>query len=145
MQYGPVDKAMYYDALPTRSYCGLYHFPSQRPAKPWYAFKAFNELYRLGACAPAASDDKTLYPIAASGGEEKAILLSAFGCSEKTVAVDMTGLGGEAVQAEVYRLDEQNDLALSKVEYFTADHVRLLLSVEDNTVFLIRIRGMEPN
>lgn len=143
MQYGPIDKAMYYDALPTRSYCGLYHFPSHNVTKPWYAFKAFNELYKLGGCAPAVSDDRTIYPIAAAGDGQKAVMVSAFGCSEKTVAVDMTGLGGEAVQAEVYRLDDANDLVLTKVEYFTADRAKLILNTEDNTVFQIKIKPME--
>jgi len=143
MQYGPVDKAMYYDALPTRSYCGLYHFPSQRAAKPWYAFRAFNELYQLGGCVPARSEERSVYPIAAMNGSEKAVMISAFGCAEKAIAVDMTGLGGGAVQADVYRLDEENDLALVKTEYFTADHVRLILSVADNTTFLIKIGAVE--
>lgn len=48
MQKSPIDKAMYYDALPTRRYCGLYYFPSCRLTKTYYAFRAFNELYRLG-------------------------------------------------------------------------------------------------
>lgn len=143
MQYGPIDKAMYYDALPVRSYCGLYHFPSQRPAKPWYAFKAFNELYALGGCASASSEDDGIYPIAASDGDKKAVLLSVFGSGETVISVDMTGLGGGAVKAEVYRLDDANDLALSKVEYFTADHAELILSVQDHAVFLIRIGRME--
>ena len=143
MQYGPIDKAMYYDALPTRSYCGLYHFPSERVSKTWYAFKAFNALYRLGICAPAVSEDRGIYPIAAMNGKDKAILLSVFGCDEQVVAVDMTGLGGEAVQAEVYRLDEENDLALTKVEYFTTERARLILRAADNTTFLIRLGSME--
>ena len=142
MQYGVIDKAMYYDALPTRAYCGLYYFPSQKVTKPWYAFKAFNDLYKLGSCAPAVSDEKTIYPIAAMNGEEKAVMLSAFGCEEKTVAIDMQGLGGKAVAAEVYRLDEESDLVLTKVEYFTADHAKLILNIEDNTTFLIKISPM---
>jgi len=48
MQKSPIDKAMYYDALPTRHYCGLYYFPSCRVTKTYYSFRAFDELYRLG-------------------------------------------------------------------------------------------------
>ena len=48
LQSGPVDKAMYYDALPSRRYCGLYEFPSGRVTRTYWSFAAFNELYRLG-------------------------------------------------------------------------------------------------
>lgn len=139
MQYGSIDKAMYYDALPTRSYGGLYHFPSQKVAKPWYSFKAFNELYQLGGCVSAVSDDRTVYPIAATNGADKAIMLAAFGCQEKAIAVDMQGLGDDEIAAEVYRLDEANDLSLTKVEYFTTNHAKLLLNTEDNVTFLIKL------
>lgn len=59
MQTSPIDKAMYYDALPTRRYGGLYYFPSQKVTKTYYAFKAYNELHRLGtavACVGAESE-----------------------------------------------------------------------------------------
>lgn len=48
MQNSSIDKAMYYDALPQRHYCGLYYFPSQKVTKTYYSFKAFNELFKLG-------------------------------------------------------------------------------------------------
>lgn len=139
LQYGPVDKAMYYDAYPMRAYCGLFHFPSERVTKTWHAFKAFNELYALGDCAAASAGDRTIYPLAAVHGDDKAILISTFGGEEDCLSVDMRGLGGRAVRAEVYRLDAQNDLLLSKIEYFTADHATMLLDIKDNTVFLIKL------
>ena len=46
MQDSPIDKAMYYDAEPTRAYCGLFYFPSQRVTPTYYAFRMFNELYK---------------------------------------------------------------------------------------------------
>ena len=48
LQSGPVDKAMYYDALPARRYCGLYEFPSRRLTRTYWSFAAFNELYQFG-------------------------------------------------------------------------------------------------
>ncbi|NLB55561.1 MAG: hypothetical protein GX811_07325, partial [Lentisphaerae bacterium] len=55
MQNSPIDKAMYYDALPTRRYCGLYYFPNFKVTKTYYSFKAFNELYKLGNWVEASS------------------------------------------------------------------------------------------
>jgi len=142
MQYGPIDKGMYYDARPNATYGSLYHFASTPTvSKVWYSFKAFNELYKLGACVPASADDKAIFPIAASGDDGKAILLSAFNYEDDRICVDMTGLGEGEKAVEVYLVDENNDLTLTKVEYFTADHARLLLTAQNKCVYLIKIKG----
>ncbi len=66
LQASSVDKAMYYDALPTRSYCGLFDFPNQRPTKTFFAFKAFNKLYELGQAVECdSSRDMGIYVCAA--------------------------------------------------------------------------------
>ena len=52
MQDSPIDKAMYYDAEPTRTYCGLFYFPSQKVTPTYYAFRMFNELYRRANRVP---------------------------------------------------------------------------------------------
>jgi xylan 1,4-beta-xylosidase len=75
MQAGPIDKAMYYDALPTRTYCGLFYFPSQRTTPCYEAFKAFNELYKLGTAASCSTDEKDLYLCAAASESGQAFLL----------------------------------------------------------------------
>ena len=49
LQSSPVDKAMYYDALPSRRYCGIYEFPSRRVTRTYWSFAAFNELYQFGS------------------------------------------------------------------------------------------------
>jgi len=70
MQYSPIDKAMYYDALPERCYCGLYYFPSLKVTKTYYAFKAFNELFKLGTsvtCTYKGCED--IYVVAATDGK----------------------------------------------------------------------------
>ena len=70
MQHSPIDKAMYYDALPTRGYCGLYEYPSLRPTKTFAVFQAFNELYHLGTAVDAAPNpEKDIYLLAAKNAE----------------------------------------------------------------------------
>ena len=69
MQNGPVDIANYYDALPTRSYGGLFYFPSQKPSKTYYPFKAFNELYKLGKQVVVENDTPNVHAIAATDGD----------------------------------------------------------------------------
>jgi len=68
MQDAPIDKAMYYDALPTREYCGLYYFPSLRVTPTYWAFRAFNELHRLGtAVGSRCAGQEGLHACAARG------------------------------------------------------------------------------
>ena len=69
MQNGPIDIANYYDALPTRSYGGLFYFPSQKPSKTYYPFKAFNELYKLGKQVVVENDTPHVHAIAATDGD----------------------------------------------------------------------------
>jgi len=86
MQKSPIDKAMYYDALPTRCYCGLYYFPSQKVSKTYYAFKSFNELYKLGTAVESRSvEDREIYVCAAKNGESGAVLI----VNRKTVRQDV--------------------------------------------------------
>jgi len=93
MQRSAIDKAMYYDALPTRRYCGLYYFPSQKVTKTYYSFKAFNELYKLGTAVECSSDEQDgLYVCAAKDDATNGAVLivnkNATGCS---VTVEIIG------------------------------------------------------
>ena len=95
MQHSPIDKAMYYDALPTRAYCGLYEFPSKRTTKTFAVFKAFNELYQLGnAIDTAPNPEKDLYVLAAknSDGSKGKMLLVNRRISGVVVKMQLTGM-----------------------------------------------------
>lgn len=73
MQYSPINKAMYYDALPTCTYCGLFYFPSQKVTKTYFSFKAFNELFKLGTAVECSCDgfdgSEEVYVCAATDGK----------------------------------------------------------------------------
>ena len=142
MQKAPVDKAMYYDAMPARAYGGLFHFPGGSVTKTWYAFKAFNHLYRLGTSVAVDATDPCIYPTAAIGDQEKAVLISGFSCSEECLCLDLKALGEGLKQADVYCLDAGNDLALTKTEYLSSDHAKMYLRSKDQTVFLVVIKDL---
>ncbi len=91
LQNSPVDKAMYYDAYPQRAYCGLYYFPSQEPTPTYYAFKAFNELYRLKRQCAATGDHPKVHVCAAGDGSNGAILLANIGKSRVRIRLDIAG------------------------------------------------------
>lgn len=92
MQESSIDKAMYYDAYPMRRYCGLYTFPAYRLTKTYYAFYAFNRLYRLRGCVGTkVFEDTNVSASAASNGTEHAILLANYGEKEARVSLDIKG------------------------------------------------------
>ena len=107
MQESSLDKAMYYDAYPARRYCGLYTFPGYRPTKTYYSFYAFNRLYRLGGCVGTKifADDQAS-AMAATDGENKAILLANYSENEQHILLDLEGVD-EKTEFVLYVTDEQ--------------------------------------
>lgn len=97
-----VAKAMYYDAYPQRSYCGLYYFPSQRTTPCWESFRKFNELYRLGTAFPVTSRIPGVYACAASDGKRRKLLL--VNCGRQRRSVEIGGVGKMALEADDVRL-----------------------------------------
>ena len=103
MQGSSIDKAMYYDACPTRVYCGLFTFPGHRTTPCYEAFRAWNELAKLGAAAEAKCDAKGLYAAAAKKGERRAFLVSNVGKDGVSAAVK----AGDGVY-RLYRIDAEH-------------------------------------
>ncbi len=103
MQKSPIDKAMYYDALPTRRYCGLYAFPSQKVTRTYYAFKAFNVLFRLGTAVACSSPEREgLYVCAARDDSgQGAVLLVNRNVLGTRVGFEVIGLDAARPSARV--------------------------------------------
>ena len=86
-----IDKAMYYDACPTRVYCGLFTFPGHRTTPCYEAFRAWNELAKLGTAYEATCDEKGLYAAAAKNGGRRAFLVANVGEEDASLAPDAGG------------------------------------------------------
>jgi hypothetical protein len=104
MQKSSIDKAMYYDACPTRSYCGLFFFPSMRTTPCYEAFRAWNELAKLGRSVDTQPVGDGIYAAAAKGGGGRmAFLVSNVG---KAASVEMRVAGvSPAIPFNIYRID----------------------------------------
>lgn len=94
LQKLPVDKAMYYDALPTRAYCGLYYFPSQTVTPTYYTFKAFNSLYKLKKEVAATAEDKDIAVLAAADGKAGAVMIANAKNKSVNVTFDLKNVQG---------------------------------------------------
>ena len=93
MQSSCVDKAMYYDALPTRSYCGLYYFPTIKTTPCYESFAQFGELLKFGNAVRCRSGEDNVYAVAAKSADrpECAILLANYSAEAKEFDLDVKG------------------------------------------------------
>ena len=103
MQTTSIDKAMYYDACPTRCYCGLFYYPSMKTTPCYEAFRAWNELAKLGSSVPARSGVDGVYAAAARNGAARAFLLANVGNKERRLDVAADGS-----RYTLYRVDERH-------------------------------------
>ena len=79
MQNTPIDKMMYYDAQVHANYGGIFDPVHHTVFKSYYAFKAFNELYRLkNQVYCSAPDDKDVIAVAAAddAGGQSALFIT---------------------------------------------------------------------
>ena len=103
MQNTSIDKAMYYDACPTRVYCGLFTFPGHRTTPCYEAFRAWNELVKLGTAVETRCGAKDIYAAAAKNGSRRAFIVSNVGKENASAALDV---GGGVFR--LYRVDAEH-------------------------------------
>ena len=110
MQGISIDKALYYDACPTRSYCGLFSFPGVKTTPCYEAFRAWNELAKLGTSVACSVSGSGVYAAAAKGEPGRAFLVANTGT--EAVSVNVSGAAGRSFA--LYRVDGEHS-SLSSV------------------------------
>ena len=76
-QDSPLTGAMFYDArLGTSIYGGLFNPLTREPFPAYYAFQAFNELYRRGTQLRVSSDTDGVYAAAATNGAGACVVIA---------------------------------------------------------------------
>ena len=114
-QYSSLDMLMYYDARPC-GMNGLFNTDFVNEClKGYYPFRMFNELYKLKTCVKVECDSDEVYACAAKNDGKAAIMLTHFSDDDSTALKEVTINLKEfsAKKAEIYLLDENNDLNLS--------------------------------
>ncbi|MBQ8755459.1 MAG: hypothetical protein IJZ19_10545 [Lentisphaeria bacterium] len=91
-----IDKAMYYDATPTRCYGGLYFFPSERVTPTYYSFKAFNSLYQRKNEVPVKIIGRAAAVLAAADENSAAMMAANPGTREVRLDCSITHAPGRA-------------------------------------------------
>ena len=92
LQNMPLDGAMFYDArCAITTYAGLFEPFQGDPTHAFYAFKEYNELYRLGSQCEIIYDENPVYAVAATGEGRAAMLIANTSKEDIPVSFDIPG------------------------------------------------------
>lgn len=139
MNHCPIDIANYYDGQCVSNWCGLFDSYSV-PQKPFYAFKAYGDMYRNSSNAVQSfCEGDGIYCIAGNGDKEKNILIASFRGNENYISVDMANLGAGTKKAEIYILDKDKNLVLDRVEYYTGERIAQIIKLKRYAAALIKV------
>ena len=98
MQHSPTDAAAYFEADVVKEWCGIFEVEDMaigvhnngklRPRKPFYAFRGYNELYRMRNEMFSDSDTAGYFVCAA----EKGAMIAVYGAGDDDLTFRMDGL-----------------------------------------------------
>ena len=129
--------ANYFEADVVKEWCGIFEVDDMRigtsgkatvkPRPAFYAFKAFNSLYKMGAALPTVTVGDGVYATAAKGEGKAGLLLSHYANEAAAVTVDLKGLGGKPVA--VYLVDATHSFEKT-LTLAATDHATLTLQMQ---------------
>ena len=137
-----IDVAAYFEADVVKEWCGIFEVDKMsicakkatfKPHKAFYAFKAFNELYKLGEEKKVSCDGEGIYTCAASDGERFGILVSNYGGGDTELEFEFSGLQKGAVELRI--TDE--DRNFEKMVLGNRDRLSLTLPIKNNSLVYI--------
>ncbi len=141
MQKSDLDMLMYYDARPC-AMNGLFEDITSKPLKTYYTFKAFDEVKQLGESVYSKSEED-VYVTASCDGNSGAIMVSRYDDDDtlpaKDILVEVRNNYLGTIKAEFYLLNKDNDLILTKEEYFTSNDFNIRLKMENHSLYLIKL------
>ena len=135
MQKYGVTKAAYYDPENRGAFCGVWDIHGNKQ-KPFYGFKAFGELYRVGTEYECTTDTEGMEVLAARNDEKAYVLIANHDAAGGEYTLDLSALPPSDMK--VYVLDEARDLALSDSDSFgAATHALRTVDVPKKSVVLV--------
>lgn len=161
MQHSPVDAAAYFEADVIKEWCGLFEVEDMvigsfdrngpgrnrlRPRKPFYAFRAFNDLYRMGNEVFSESDEKTLFVCASSNGEKAGAMIAVYGADDRTSynMIRLSGLPEADCRITFRKTDETGDCTYVMQATGTGRVCEVMLPMRNNEIWEIKVNIQEP-
>lgn len=142
-QESPLDMLMYYEARPC-SWSGLWNTDGLTPLKAYYSLVVFDVLAQLGTWVKADNRVDDVYYCAATNGTDSALALTYFN-DDDTSPVKRIKVGFENVPlkqslAEIYVIDENNNLTLVSEQIFETDKFAIYIDAKLYNSYLIKIK-----
>lgn len=142
MQNSEVDIAAYYDGQPHMLWCGLFDaFGVEQ--KTFYAFQAFDKLYRLGEQLKVTGNVENCYALAAKKEDRAFVLLTNHNGADCDLEVSFAGESAQKVT--VYLLDDSHDLEKDRVEHIAAKDFEMHVCLAHNSIVLLELEAEKEN
>lgn len=136
-----LDMLMYYNARPG-GFNGLFS-RDFKILKGYYPFVMFKHLLELGTYVKTEYNKNNIYSCAATDGKNHAIMISHYNNDDdapaKQVVLECKNPEkGKRIKVQCYVLDDNNDMELSREEFFTTDEFNIYLNMGLFTTYLIK-------
>ncbi len=138
-----VTVATYFEADVVKEWCGIFDVKDMsigrvkatvKPLKPFYAFKAFNELYKMGDAVEAVSDTRAVKACAAKGNGKNGVLISNYMGEDTEVELELIGL--KPGKIEVLLTDETHTFERIGAYELSGD-AKITLPMKNDSFFYI--------
>ena len=145
MQNTPLDKMMYYDAQVHANYGGLFDPVHHTVFKSYYAFQAFNELYRLKNQVECSEpDQRDVIAVAAADSEyqEGAVVVTNMNAFAVTAELSLHFPNHwNAPKIHIFAVDAQHDLTETGAASVSqeAERAAVTLELPAHSFYLIKI------
>ena len=145
MQNTTLDMLMYYDARIGTGMNGIFGGDRLAPAKTYYVYRPFSDIYKLGDQIGLDVEGKDLYPIAAKGENGDFACMICYytdkaDAGEKTVEFEINNLKDSEIL--FYLTNEKYDEKLVKREFSNTAKTVLYFEMEPNTVLFIKSKDI---
>lgn len=130
------DIATYYDGQPTNLWCGIFDRYGV-PTKSYYAFCAFNELYKLGRTVKNECTEDGVYCVSAADENKLCILVSRYLSAPDKAELFLKNLPFENAAYTVTRTDKFNNFAEAESGILKDNRLEIFLS--ENSFALISV------
>lgn len=139
----PIDMTNFYDAS-NGMYGMFYHYGW--PAKPFFAFKAFNKLLcdapnKVEVIGSEPEDGLAVLAGKSVDDSKRMILMTNFHKPQGLWKLSLSGLADGESEMRIYVVDENNDLVLEKTQAIEGQAIELEIKVSPGTIRLVEIQN----
>lgn len=135
----PIDMAYYYDGQCISNWCGLFNSYAI-PQKPYYSFKAYGDIYaNCPTLVKAECEIPDFYALGAEGDAFKGIMITSLRGHGDYLDLELKNLGQGRKKLELYITDQDRNMHLDHVEYFTGEEVRKSLKLATYAIAYLKV------